>query len=250
MKKSFVLLLLFIALVNLAFAQQKGSKIIQKDTINIYGKIITENGSKIGYTTITSTSLDNTYQRYLIGTVCDSLGNFKLEGIKSLDTLTINHAGKTHTVVNQASRHLTITLPSQVISIDVKDKPSITAKRIIEKPKLKFEVDTSINFYCGTISLPATYPGGMAKFIKFISSNLVYPIAAIKNNIEGTIRIEFKIAKDGTLISPKTINGLGYGCDEVVLDIIMKSKKWNPGISNGKPVITTFQTDVTFKLQD
>jgi TonB family protein len=250
MKKRFTLLLLFIFPIYSAFAQQVISRIIVADTINIYGKVITENGNKIGYTTITSKSLDNTYYKYHIATTCDSLGNFKLSGIKSLDTLTINQEGNIQTVINHGSRHLTIKMPSQILHINWTEKPTVAAKRIVEKAKLKFNVDTSIIFICGFIETEPQYPGGKPKLNEYISRNLTYPIAAIQNNIEGTVTIEFKIWKDGTLTSPKIINGLGYGCDEVVLDIFKKSKKWIPGISIGRPFVSTLQMDIIFKLQD
>lgn len=83
-----------------------------------------------------------------------------------------------------------------------------------------------------------------------MNKNLLYPSLAIKNNIEGNVTIEFSVSKAGNVFNPKITNSLGYGCDEAAVNAILKSPKWMPGVENGKAVVSTYQIDVSFKIED
>ncbi|TKC05722.1 energy transducer TonB [Pedobacter polaris] len=246
--KKIILLLLNLAFSYCSFAQEKTVK-IKLDTINVSGKLIAGDGTKLSNIYIETKSQHNQYLQLKVGATTDSLGNFKLEGIKPTDTLTFFALNNEHTFINHGSRLLNITIwPS--ISKFKNETPVVSAKRIAPKKIASFKLTYLFNVGCCDLTLNPQYPGGDKKFAAYIYENLKYPTAAIKNNIEGTVTVEFTITKGGTLIFPKIINGLGYGCDEAVLDILKHTKKWHPGIRNGRPIVMSYQTDVIFKLID
>jgi TonB family protein len=61
------------------------------------------------------------------------------------------------------------------------------------------------------------YPGGKKALDEFVSSKMVYPEAAISNQIEGTVAVDYDVDVFGRVISAKIKHGLGYGCDEEAL---------------------------------
>jgi TonB family protein len=91
--------------------------------------------------------------------------------------------------------------------------------------------------------------GGPAALAKFISTNLVYPEKAGKENIQGTIYATFVIDKDGSVIDPGIIKGIGGGCDEEVIRILKAMPKWNPGKQGGVAVPVVYNLPVKFALK-
>lgn len=114
-------------------------------------------------------------------------------------------------------------------------------------PPVAKETDQKVyNF--AAMENPPTYPGGMPEFYKFISSNLKYPEAAEKNKVQGSVLVSFMIEEDGTLADVKVDRKLGSGTDEEAIRVLNLSKKWNPGMIDGKAVRTKFNIPVKFSL--
>ncbi len=100
-----------------------------------------------------------------------------------------------------------------------------------------------------SIKTPPSYPGGIQKFYDFFGSTLKYPNPAVENNIQGTLYVGFVIEKDGSLTDIK-LNGrkLGYGTDEEAIRVVKLSRKWNPGMVDGKAVRVQYNIPVKFAL--
>ncbi len=117
-----------------------------------------------------------------------------------------------------------------------------------EGPKQAVVVEDNTVYNFMSMESPPQYPGGMAKFYSFIGDNLVYPPMAADNNIQGSVLVSFTIEKDGTLTDAKVDRKLGYGTDEEALRVLRKSKRWNPGMQNGKPVRVKYNIPIKFSL--
>lgn len=92
--------------------------------------------------------------------------------------------------------------------------------------------------------------GGIKRFLDTITSRITYPKNAIDNNIEGEVKVLFVVEKDGTLIKPRVLQGIGYGCDEEVMKAMLNNPKWIPAIEAGIPVVAQEIITVDFKLTD
>lgn len=57
------------------------------------------------------------------------------------------------------------------------------------------------------------------KLVKYITSKIIYPENAIRNNIEGIVKVSFKV-KNGRIGDIKIKRSLGYGCDEEVIRLL------------------------------
>jgi TonB family protein len=96
-------------------------------------------------------------------------------------------------------------------------------------------------------SMPS-FVGGEAARALFLANNLIYPMEAAKNSIQGTVYISFIVDRDGSITNIKLLRGIGGGCDEESLRIVNLMPKWIPGTQNGKPVRVIFNMPISYKL--
>lgn len=99
-----------------------------------------------------------------------------------------------------------------------------------------------------SLSSPPTYPGGMLNFYNFLSKNIKYPILAAENDIEGNVFVSFTVEKDGSLTDIKVDRKLGYGTDEEAVRVLKLTKKWNPGLVDGRAVRVKYNIPIRFAL--
>ncbi|HFA49972.1 MAG TPA: TonB family protein [Bacteroidetes bacterium] len=92
----------------------------------------------------------------------------------------------------------------------------------------------------------------------FFNQNIVYPLDARNQNLEGQVVISFVVEKDGYISNAKVLRDIGGGCGEEALRVAkgmneaLKSAnlKWRPGMNGGLPVRSQFTLPIKFKLQD
>lgn len=65
------------------------------------------------------------------------------------------------------------------------------------------------------------YPGGKEEIKRYISDNLVYPEAAIREKISGTVWLSAEINDNGAVTAVEVEKGLGHGCDEEAIRLIL-----------------------------
>lgn len=86
-------------------------------------------------------------------------------------------------------------------------------------------------------------------FSKYISRNLVYPDAAMKQNIQGTVEIFFVVEPSGRVSNIESRKDVGAGCTQEAIRLI-KKLNWMPGIKNGMAVRTELVLSISFNLED
>ena len=108
------------------------------------------------------------------------------------------------------------------------------------------EDETVYNFVA--METPPSYPGGMASFYKFLGENVKYPKKAKDENIQGNVFVSFTVEKDGSLNDIVVNKSLGGGTDEEAVRVLKLSKKWNPGLQNGKVVRVKYNLPIRFRI--
>ncbi len=83
--------------------------------------------------------------------------------------------------------------------------------------------------------------------ISGIQKRIKYPEMARVAGVEGRVIIQFVVSKEGNIINPKVIRGIGAGCDEEALRAL-KEAKFKPGLQRGIPVNVTYAVPITFTL--
>lgn len=135
----------------------------------------------------------------------------------------------------------TTTLFSAITSSDSTSKKN-PPNDSVQVQKTKNEFDNSD--YLTAADIMPEPVGGM----NAIENKLVYPLAAQKNKIEGTVLILADIDEYGEVNYAKVLKGIGYGCDEAA-KIAVFYAMFKPGMIKGKPVKVETKIHVEFKLK-
>jgi protein TonB len=93
------------------------------------------------------------------------------------------------------------------------------------------------------------YPGGQEELYKYLQKNIRYPEMARSNGIQGTVYVQFVVNKYGKIKDAKVLRGIGGGCDEEAIRVVMGMPDWKPGKQNGLAVPVYFNLPVKFTLQ-
>ena len=92
------------------------------------------------------------------------------------------------------------------------------------------------------------FKGGEAALDSYYREHLIHPPLALENKIEGKIAMRVRFDKDGKIIEAETLRGIGVGCDEVAVGVMLNMPAWEPGKHNGKAVMTELILEVPFRL--
>ena len=102
-----------------------------------------------------------------------------------------------------------------------------------------------------TVEIKPEFPdGGDKGLLEYISKNIRYPEAAMKNNIQGRVVLQFVIKADGSIGEGKVLRSKGPELDAEAIRVIKSLPKFIPGKVAGKPVNVWYTIPVSFKLTD
>ena len=84
---------------------------------------------------------------------------------------------------------------------------------------------------------------------EYLNQNIIYPVEAKENKIEGRVTDQFNVEKDGSISNASILKKIGWGMDEETLRVINNIPNWKPGKQNGKTVRVRYTLPVSFKLK-
>lgn len=131
-----------------------------------------------------------------------------------------------------------------IFDVEVTEETKIEEYVPVEMPKDEEESDEIFI----VVEETAQPKEGISEFYKYVVENIKYPAQARRMNIEGRVYVEFVVGKDGKIFDAIAIKGIGAGCDEEAVRIIMGSPAWNPAKQRGKPVKQRMVLPITFRL--
>lgn len=132
-----------------------------------------------------------------------------------------------------------------IFDVEVTEETKVEEYKPIEMPKDAEEESDQIFVIVEENAQPK---GGLSEFYQYVSSNIKYPAQARRLNVEGRVYVEFIVGKDGKISNANAVKGIGAGCDEEAVRIIMGAPSWNPAKQRGKPVRQRMVLPITFKL--
>ena len=94
------------------------------------------------------------------------------------------------------------------------------------------------------------YPSGFEGLMLFLSHNLNYPKKALDENVEGTVYVQFVVAKDGWIKDAKVVRSVSPEIDEEAMRVVSYMAKWKPAIKDGKPVQCMYTLPLKFKIPE
>ncbi|MCF1713303.1 TonB family protein [Flavihumibacter sp. RY-1] len=96
----------------------------------------------------------------------------------------------------------------------------------------------------------ASYPGGMDSLRRYLSRNLRYPQLAKVQGIQGTVRVKFTIAKDGSLEDIFVVKPIDPSLDQEAIRLVTKMPKWIPAIQDDRLVKMYFILPIVFRIRE
>lgn len=124
---------------------------------------------------------------------------------------------------------------------------SDAGKGVVEAPRAAATEDYDKTFM--KVEIESEYPGGRAAWQRFLNKNLRFPDAALNEQIQGTVLVQFIVDKDGNVSDVRAISGPDEGgLREEAIHVIEKSGKWNPGVQNGRQVKSYKNQPIIFML--
>jgi len=93
-----------------------------------------------------------------------------------------------------------------------------------------------------------SFKGGQGTLMKWIASNLNYPVAAEEQQIEGRVLVQFVVEKDGSITNVKVIKSIESSLDNEAIRVVKSMPNWIPGRQNGLAVRVKYTVPVTFRL--
>ena len=118
-----------------------------------------------------------------------------------------------------------------------RDSSSAPAELMDDKP-LDFRV---------VESLPQ-FPGGAVAFMKWLTRNLRYPLAAERQKIEGRVVVQFIVERDGSVSGLKVTAPAHPYLNREAMRVLRTMPKWTPGVQNDRPCRTRVSIPVVFRL--
>jgi protein TonB len=91
-------------------------------------------------------------------------------------------------------------------------------------------------------------PGGYQEFIKWLSRNLRYPVAAQERKLQGEVVVAFIVNKDGSVTDVHIVKSLNSYCDREALRVLRTMTQWTPGVMDSKTCRTQVCIPIEFKL--
>ena len=92
------------------------------------------------------------------------------------------------------------------------------------------------------------FTGGEAAFYRFLSSNILYPSNAKRNNIQGRVFVSFVVERDGNLTDIKVLRTPSDDLGFETVRVLNMSPEWVPGKQYGIPVRVQYTVPVNFSL--
>jgi TonB family protein len=142
----------------------------------------------------------------------------------------------------------------EIIKMEAKDQADFPNYIIIEKKLANqfadqiIETDKNGSEIFTMVEETAKPSNGMEGFSQMIQDNLKYPQQARDKNTEGKVFVQFIINEDGKISNAVILKGIGDGCDEEAVRVILLSPNWIPGKQKGMPVKQRMVLPITFKL--
>lgn len=93
------------------------------------------------------------------------------------------------------------------------------------------------------------FPGGLEALMRFLSTNIRYPVQARDQQIQGRVYLSFVVERDGSVSNITLLRGIGFGCDEEAVRVVGLMPNWKPGRQNGMPVRVFYNLPIKFTLR-
>ena len=133
----------------------------------------------------------------------------------------------------------------EIVSEDNQNK----VQDIVKVPIAPIEEDPDLVTVFRVVEKMPEFPGGTVELMKYLNSNVKYPIIAQENGIQGRVIVQFTVRRDGSIDDIEVVRSADPNLDKEAIRVIKSMPNWTPGEQRGKKVNCKFTVPVVFKLQ-
>ena len=128
-----------------------------------------------------------------------------------------------------------------------------TAKQNRQRDAMQHRMDSLSNVpfdqkIFSAVEQEPQFPGGLEKFYNYLQNNLKYPEKAQDQNVQGKVRVNFVVEKDGSLSNFEIRQSLSQETDAEAIRVLKNCPKWKPGMQGGRPVRVEYSVPISFPL--
>ena len=105
------------------------------------------------------------------------------------------------------------------------------------------------DFVFDVVEKMPSFPGGYQALFDYLEKNIMYPVNAQKNLIEGRVIVQFTVDEKGRLSDIKVAKKVEPSLDAEAVRVVKAMPRWNPGMQKGEAVKVRYTLPVTFRLQ-
>lgn len=119
---------------------------------------------------------------------------------------------------------------------------------VVEAPKVEEDYDKVFT----VVQIPASFPGGIAAWTKYLERNLNRDVPNDNGAPPGkyTVIVSFIVSKTGAISDVTAENDPGYGTKAEAIRVIQKGPAWTPAVQNGRNVIYRHKQSITFVVSE
>ena len=135
------------------------------------------------------------------------------------------------------------TIPIMFITQDVKISQPRDVDTAIDGsvPAPGADTDDPNKIYTSVEKMPQ-FPGGMLKFYEYVKGSLNNEKLTAED--WGRVIVSFVVERDGSLTDIKVVRGISAPADAIVVKLLKKSRKWEPGTQNNRSVRVAYSMPV------
>jgi periplasmic protein TonB len=93
------------------------------------------------------------------------------------------------------------------------------------------------------------FPGGTAALRAYLKQSDSYPRQARAAQLEGTVRIRFRVQPTGYLTDIEVVESVGPVLNRAASSVVGQMPRWYPAHRNGEAVAHTVILPITFRLE-
>lgn len=91
-------------------------------------------------------------------------------------------------------------------------------------------------------------PGGKQALEEHIKALDLYPYVAREIQLEGTVRVQFRVQPNGHLTDIQVVKSRGSVLDRAAVNVVKTMPRWNPAHRAGMAVSRLVELPITFRL--
>jgi periplasmic protein TonB len=119
------------------------------------------------------------------------------------------------------------------------DSTTISASQLL--------VTTLADDYVATNNEPF-FPGGITALQDYLKQQALYPRQAWMAQIEGTVRVKFRVQPTGYLTDLQVVESAGLLLNQAAIKAVVNMPRWFPAHRHGEAVARTVIMPITFQI--